>query len=130
MDIYEVWKLDKKKIFKQNLKLVEFTLTKTGQKVPVYVMPAFIGILETTDGINFGVDNTQCTFDSDDLYEKNIIITEGDTLILTSQTGGDIKCIIEKIARDRTLGLFQCQLKIVKTKSQAGIIDRDVGGMI
>ena len=92
---------------------------KEGESEPIAVraLPSFIGLAVTTDGIDIGTDVFQITFDLDDSRLSGL--AEKDTLIFN----GDL-FKVDRIARDRTLGMYLCDLRKVKPESKAGIINR------
>lgn len=122
---------DDKKVIFDDFEQITGTLADSTE-IEILALPSFIGILNNTDGIEIGTDNAEIQIDYDDFLEKypGKTINKNDIITFSNQIGSSINFKIETIARDRTLGIWSCQLHVLSVNETAGIIDRAGPGAI
>lgn len=93
---------------------------KIGQESYVNVrgLPSFIGMEETSEGMTFGVDNAQVSFNMTDQAILDLDLKEDD-IILLNLNGTTEKFRINVINKDRSNGILLCFLKVLKEEDEA-----------
>jgi len=86
--------------------------------VEVRGLPSFIGVEETTEGMTFGVDNAQVTFNMTDPKIIDLNLSEHDIVVL-SLNGITEKFRINVINKDRSNGFLLCFMKKLEEDDQA-----------
>jgi len=86
--------------------------------VEVRGLPSFIGVEETTEGMTFGVDNAQVTFNMTDPKIIDLKLSEHDIVVL-SLNGITEKFRINVINKDRSNGFLLCFMKKLEEDDQA-----------
>jgi len=86
--------------------------------VEVRGLPSFIGVEETTEGMTFGVDNAQVTFNMTDPKIIDLNLSEHDIVVL-SLNGITEKFRINVINKDRSNGFLLCFMKKLEEDDKA-----------
>lgn len=119
MGLFDLPAMDKG-VFFQDYPLVRLLKKGTSEAIEVRALPSFIGMVQTSEGIEIGEDSHEIGFNMDDLLLVDGI-EEDDKIIYPEKP--DIVYSINRIARDRKLGIYSCYLRIDKLESHAGTIE-------
>lgn len=119
MGLFDLPAMDKG-VFFQDYPLVRLLKKGASEPIEVRALPSFIGMVETTEGFEIGEDSHEIGFNMDDPLLVGGI-EEDDKVIYPEKP--DIVYNIERIARDRKLGIYSCLLRITKLEGFAGTIE-------
>ena len=117
MDLFSLLSSDRGVIF-NDYPLLQVKKIGDSEFVEVRGLPSFIGVEETTEGMTFGVDNAQVTFNMTDQKIIDLNLSEHDIVVL-SLNGITEKFRINVINKDRTMGFLLCFMKKLEEDDQA-----------
>ena len=117
MDLFSLLSSDRGVIF-NDYPLLQVKKIGDSEFVEVRGLPSFIGVEETTEGMTFGVDNAQVTFNMTDQKIIDLNLSEHDIVVL-SLNGITEKFRINVINKDRSNGFLLCFMKKLEEDDQA-----------
>ena len=117
MDLFSLLSSDRGVIF-NDYPLLQVKKIGDSEFVEVRGLPSFIGVEETTEGMTFGVDNAQVTFNMTDPKIIDLNLSEHDIVVL-SLNGITEKFRINVINKDRSNGFLLCFMKKLEEDDQA-----------
>ena len=117
MDLFSLLSSDRGVIF-NDYPLLQVKKIGDSEFVEVRGLPSFIGVEETTEGMTFGVDNAQVTFNMTDPKVIDLNLSEHDIVVL-SLNGITEKFRINVINKDRSNGFLLCFMKKLEEDDQA-----------
>ena len=117
MDLFSLLSGDRGVIF-NDYPLLQVKKIGDSDFVEVRGLPSFIGVEETTEGMTFGVDNAQVTFNMTDPKIIDLNLSEHDIVVL-SLNGITEKFRINVINKDRSNGFLLCFMKKLEEDDQA-----------
>ena len=117
MDLFSLLISDRGVIF-NDYPLLQVKKIGDSDFVEVRGLPSFIGVEETTEGMTFGVDNAQVTFNMTDPKIIDLKLSEHDIVVL-SLNGITEKFRINVINKDRSNGFLLCFMKKLEEDDQA-----------
>ena len=117
MDLFSLLISDRGVIF-NDYPLLQVKKIGDSDFVEVRGLPSFIGVEETTEGMTFGVDNAQVTFNMTDPKIIDLNLSEHDIVVL-SLNGITEKFRINVINKDRSNGFLLCFMKKLEEDDQA-----------
>ena len=117
MDLFSLLSGDRGVIF-NDYPLLQVKKIGDSEFVEVRGLPSFIGVEETTEGMTFGVDNAQVTFNMTDPKIIDLNLSEHDIVVL-SLNGITEKFRINVINKDRSNGFLLCFMKKLEEDDQA-----------
>ena len=117
MDLFSLLSSDRGVIF-NDYPLLQVKKIGDSDFVEVRGLPSFIGVEETTEGMTFGVDNAQVTFNMTDPKIIDLNLSEHDIVVL-SFNGITEKFRINVINKDRSNGFLLCFMKKLEEDDKA-----------
>ena len=117
MDLFSLLISDRGVIF-NDYPLLQVKKIGDSDFVEVRGLPSFIGVEETTEGMTFGVDNAQVTFNMTDPKIIDLNLSEHDIVVL-SLNGITEKFRINVINKDRSNGFLLCFMKKLEEDDKA-----------
>ena len=117
MDLFSLLSSDRGVIF-NDYPLLQVKKIGDSEFVEVRGLPSFIGVEETTEGMTFGVDNAQVTFNMTDPKIIDLNLSEHDIVVL-SLNGITEKFRINVINKDRSNGFLLCFMKKLEEDDKA-----------
>ena len=94
-----------------------------GKTAKIQALPFFVGQSGNGEGdIEIGSDAAHAVINQHDLARQNATLGQGDTIEAYGR-----KFKVGVIARDRTLGILRCELRLIKGSKTSGPIDRSQG---
>jgi len=117
LDLFSLLSSDRGVIF-NDYPLLQVKKIGDSEFVEVRGLPSFIGVEETTEGMTFGVDNAQVTFNMTDPKIIDLNLSEHDIVVL-SLNGITEKFRINVINKDRSNGFLLCFMKKLEEDDQA-----------
>ena len=117
MDLFSLLISDRGVIF-NDYPLLQVKKIGDSEFVEVRGLPSFIGVEETTEGMTFGVDNAQVTFNMTDQKIIDLNLSEHDIVVL-SLNGITEKFRINVINKDRSNGFLLCFMKKLEEDDKA-----------
>ena len=117
MDLFSLLISDRGVIF-NDYPLLQVKKIGDSDFVEVRGLPSFIGVEETTEGMTFGVDNAQVTFNMTDSKIIDLNLSEHDIVVL-SLNGITEKFRINVINKDRSNGFLLCFMKKLEEDDKA-----------
>ena len=117
MDLFSLLSSDRGVIF-NDYPLLQVKKIGDSDFVEVRGLPSFIGVEETTEGMTFGVDNAQVTFNMTDPKIIDLNLSEHDIVVL-SLNGITEKFRINVINKDRSNGFLLRFMKKLEEDDQA-----------
>ena len=117
MDLFSLLSSDRGVIF-NDYPLLQIKKIGDSDFVEVRGLPSFIGVEETTEGMTFGVDNAQVTFNMTDPKIIDLNLSEHDIVVL-SLNGITEKFRINVINKDRSNGFLLCFMKKLEEDDKA-----------
>jgi len=117
LDLFSLLISDRGVIF-NDYPLLQVKKIGDSEFVEVRGLPSFIGVEETTEGMTFGVDNAQVTFNMTDQKIIDLNLSEHDIVVL-SLNGITEKFRINVINKDRSNGFLLCFMKKLEEDDKA-----------
>jgi len=117
LDLFSLLSGDRGVIF-NDYPLLQVKKIGDSEFVEVRGLPSFIGVEETTEGMTFGVDNAQVTFNMTDPKIIDLNLSEHDIVVL-SLNGITEKFRINVINKDRSNGFLLCFMKKLEEDDKA-----------
>jgi len=117
LDLFSLLSSDRGVIF-NDYPLLQVKKIGDSDFVEVRGLPSFIGVEETTEGMTFGVDNAQVTFNMTDPKIIDLNLSEHDIVVL-SLNGITEKFRINVINKDRSNGFLLCFMKKLEEDDKA-----------
>lgn len=88
-------------------------------------LQSFVTLISQTEtGRDIHVDSAQVSINANNVDVQAFNPVEDDRVTISDLVGNDRDFYIKTIDRDRTVGVWLCDLEVVKTKDKAGVIDR------
>lgn len=123
MDLQELARQDSLVMFKD---FPELSLkTVGGVELTVRGLQSFVNMMSQLEtGVDVSVDSVQVSVNAQTLIEEDLNLLEDDIVTIKDLGGKDREFRIKHIDRDRTIGIWVCELQFTAEEDEAGDIDR------